>query len=347
LLGTRGIRLFVGLGIVLLLCTAVGAGWFFNQSATGTGPAGGDTLFNGVLAVGQGFVDVPDGLTAMHPLQVGRVKMVQVQEGDAVKAGDLLLSVDNEVQRLRLQEAQADLDAVRKELADAQRILPLNRAHDMAMQKKKIEALQADYDIAQRDLEKVKNSELAKGQLPNFQDKLKAAAASIELEQEMLKKIEDTDIVGPVERLQDKVKTKQAKADQAQRAVFECDVYAPDDGIVLRLFATPGDTLSSQPRQPAIVFCPNVQRIIRTEVLQEFADKVQVGQIAYIEDDTRAATRWKGQVVRVPQWLANRRAIMFEPFQYNDVRMLECIVALDPGGPPVRIGQRMRVIIMK
>jgi HlyD family secretion protein len=345
LLGKRGIRLFVALGIVLLLCTAVGAGWFFNQSASGTGPAGGDSLYNGAVAYGQGCVDVPDGLTHMHPLQVGRVKMVQVQEGDVVKAGDLLLSVDNEVQRLRLQEALADLEAARKELADARRQLPL----DIAIQTKKIEALQADYDIAQRELDKVKNSgsELAKGQLPSASDKLKAAAARIEAEQALLKKIEDTDVVGPVERLQDKVKAKQAKADQAQRAVFECDVYAPDDGIVLRLFATPGDTLSSQPRQAAIVFCPNVQRIIRTEVLQEFADKVQVGQIAFIEDDTRAATRWKGQVVRVPQWLANRRAIMFEPFQYNDVRMLECIVALDPGGPPVRIGQRMRVIIMK
>jgi multidrug efflux pump subunit AcrA (membrane-fusion protein) len=345
LLGPRGIRFFWVLGFVLLLGTAVGAGWFFNQPATGSGLAGGDAFYNGVEAFGQGLVDVPDGLTFMHPLQVGRVKIVQVQEGDAVKAGDLLLSVDNDVQRLRLQEALADLDAARKELADAQRQLPL----DIAIQKKKIEALQADYDIAQRELDKVKNtgSELAKGQLPSAEDKLKAAAARIEAEQALLKKIEDTDVVGPVERLKDKVKSKQAQAELAQRAVFECDVYAPGDGIVLRLYATPGDALSNQPRQPAIVFCPNVQRIIRTEVLQEFADKVQVGQIAYIEDDTRAATRWKGQVVRVPQWLANRRAMMFEPFQYNDVRMLECIVALDPGAPPVRIGQRMRVIIMK
>jgi HlyD family secretion protein len=342
-LGSRGTRFFVGLGIVLLLCTAIGAGWFFNQPATGTGPSS-DAALTGVVAFGLGYVDVPDGITLMHPLQVGRVKMVQVKEGDEVKEGDLVLSVDNELQRLRLREALADLDAATRELADAQRLLPLNRENDIAIQKSKIEVLQIEHDAAKRELDKYKKSE-SQPNLSAFEDKLKAAKAHIEAEQALLKKIQDIDVIGPVERLKDKVKAKQALADQAQRAVFECDLYAPADGVILRLYATPGDTLSSQPRLPAIQFCPNVPRIVRAEILQEFAEKIQVGQIAYIEDDTRAATRWKGQVVRVPQWLSNRRSILFEPFQYNDVRMLECIVSIDAGGPPVRIGQRMRVII--
>jgi hypothetical protein len=29
----------------------------------------------------------------------------------------------------------------------------------------------------------------------------------------------------------------------------------------------------------------------------------------------------------------------------NDVRTLECIVSLEPGGEPLRIGQRMRISI--
>ena len=34
-----------------------------------------------------------------------------------------------------------------------------------------------------------------------------------------------------------------------------------------------------------------------------------------------------------------------EPLQFNDVRTLECIVTLDPGQPPLRIGQRVRVTL--
>jgi hypothetical protein len=46
-------------------------------------------------------------------------------------------------------------------------------------------------------------------------------------------------------------------------------------------------------------------------------------------------------------WYTHRRSILLEPSQQNDVRTLECIVEVDPGQPPVRIGQRMRVTIAR
>jgi hypothetical protein len=49
--------------------------------------------------------------------------------------------------------------------------------------------------------------------------------------------------------------------------------------------------------------------------------------------------------MRVSDWFTQRRSMLQEPFQYNDVRTLECIVYLDPGSGPVRIGQRVRVTI--
>src|SRR4051812_6071410 len=102
-IGTRSIHFFWLLGILLLLGTAVGAGVVLNQPATGTGPTSADMPFIGV--VGQGFVDVEDGVSALNPTQLGRVMRVLVSEGDEVKKGDLLLCVDNELQRAKLREA--------------------------------------------------------------------------------------------------------------------------------------------------------------------------------------------------------------------------------------------------
>jgi multidrug resistance efflux pump len=345
-IGSRGIRFAWLLGFVLLLGTAAGAGWFFNQPASGTAPSNSEPLLHATW--GLGYVDVDNGIIALHPQQPGRVKDVWVKEGDEVKEGDLLLSMENDVQRARLRAANADLDAARKELADAQAQLPKDRDDDIAIQKKKIKVAQLDYDAAKSELDAFVNSatgEPSKKQLENYQKKLDAALATVEVQKAILKKIEDTDVIGPVERLKDKVKAKQAHADEAQRAFFECDVYAPANGMILRLFATAGESLPAQPRQPAIQFCPGTPRIIRTEILQEFADQVHEGQFAVIVDDTRAAAKWKGKVQRVSPWFAARRSVLQEPFQYNDVRTLECIVSLDPGGPPVRIGQRMRVKI--
>ncbi len=37
--------------------------------------------------------------------------------------------------------------------------------------------------------------------------------------------------------------------------------------------------------------------------------------------------------------------MLYEPFQLTDIRTVECLVVLDPGQPPLRFGQRVRVLI--
>jgi hypothetical protein len=58
-----------------------------------------------------------------------------------------------------------------------------------------------------------------------------------------------------------------------------------------------------------------------------------------------AGPSWHGRVIRVSDWYTHRRSILQEPFQLNDVRTLECLIALDRGQQPLRIGQRVRVTI--
>jgi HlyD family secretion protein len=343
---SRGIRFVWLLGIVLLIGTAVGAGWFFNQPATGTGPSSSEPQVNGV--VGLGYVDVESSVISMHPQIPGRIKAVWVVEGEAVREGDLLLSMENDVQRAKFRAAAAELDAAKKELADAAVNLPRERDDEIAIQNAKIKVAQFDYDSAKSELDAYEASATgapSAKQKALYQKKLDAAAAVVELQQAVLKKIQNTDVTGPIERLKDKVKAKQAVVDAAQRAVFECDLYAPVDGQILRLHGTQGESLPVPAMQPVIQFCPNTQRIVRAEIPQEFADKVQKGQSATIEDDTITATKFKGKVTHVADWFTRRRSVLQEPFQYNDIRTLECIVTIEPGSPSVRIGQRVRVLI--
>jgi hypothetical protein len=44
-------------------------------------------------------------------------------------------------------------------------------------------------------------------------------------------------------------------------------------------------------------------------------------------------------------WYTQRRLVNEEQLQLKDVRTLECLIALDPGQPPLLIGQRVRVTI--
>jgi hypothetical protein len=103
--------------------------------------------------------------------------------------------------------------------------------------------------------------------------------------------------------------------------------------------------LSPSAKQAAVLFCPAGPRFIRAEVEQEFASRVKVGQSVIIRDDGADPVVRQGRVASLSDWYTQRRSILDEPLQTNDVRTLECLVTLDPGQPPLRIGQRVRVLI--
>jgi hypothetical protein len=82
-------------------------------------------------------------------------------------------------------------------------------------------------------------------------------------------------------------------------------------------------------------------------VEQEFAFRVKVGQPAVIRDDSSSETVWRGRVSVLSDWYTQRRSVLQEPLQVNDVRTVECLITLDPQQQPLRIGQRVRVRIGK
>ena len=86
---------------------------------------------------------------------------------------------------------------------------------------------------------------------------------------------------------------------KAKLVLDECVLRAPEDGTVLRVLTQVGETVGAQARQPAVEFCPNGPRIIRAEVMQEWASKVEPGQVVLIEDDTRFGPQWQGRVKSV------------------------------------------------
>src|SRR5262249_9425174 len=125
----------------------------------------------------------------------------------------------------------------------------------------------------------------------------------------------------------------------------QCTIKAPTAGTVLRVLVNPGEMLGTARRDPAVQFCPKGQRLVRAEVEQEFAASVSLGQAAAVQADSKAGTTWSVQVIRRADWYTEGRSIIQEPRQINDVRTRECLIALDPGQPQLRIGERVRVSI--
>jgi multidrug resistance efflux pump len=341
------------LGFALLAVSMAGAGWMMRSNA---GPQSGGSPLGDASAAAVvhciGHVDVESGVSYPYPVAAGRVVEVKVREGQTVSAGAVLFRMDDRARRNDVERAEkavktAELAATkaandRAELAKA--VLAQRQAIEVA--KKDLDAARI---AARRKRELADNKALVKEEAEAAEALMQKAEAAVKGEERKLDAIEargaNIDLAG---RLADaEVADRKLLLEKANLALDECLVKAPGDGSVLRLAVQAGDLLAAEPKSPPVIFCPAEARIIRAEVEQEWAGRVQDGMIALIEDETSSGSgpKWTGKVVRCGDWMARRRSILPDPAQFHDVRTLECIIALDPDQTRLRIGQRVRIAL--
>jgi multidrug resistance efflux pump len=343
----RGIRWLMLVAPVLLVATGTGAWHRLQATDSASRPnRPGDDEPEGVICFG--YVDLEAGLTALSPARTGKVTAVLVRENQKVKAGDVLLRLDDEPIRLRVRQAEAELAEARSRLEEAQRV-PRHHRTRLAQQRAAIEAARCRCEAARHQHERLKrlfNSELAtKEEVLSAADSVLALESAERAEKEHLADLELIDCTQPESQARALVKAKQAQLEQAEHALSQCTLKAPEAGTLLRVLVRPGEVLTEAAGQPAFMFCPDRPRIIRAEVSQEKASQVATGQSVLLEDDANPDLHWRGKVQRVSDWYTRRRSILQDPLETQDVRTLECIIEPE-SAPLLRIGQKLRVTIL-
>ncbi len=339
-------------GVVLVAgCTA---GWVFrdslNPGQTSSPPPSAPSSDGEIVAVCVGHVDLEGGTTYLNPLQPGVVAEIKVHETQEVPKGAVLLRLDDRVARLHLQEAEAGLKAAQKQLIQAQQ-LPEQLRLKTAQQKLAIEAAEVRLSAAQSLL--ARKQKLQKDTLINnsevsvAQDQVKEAEILLKAEQEKLSELLLQKPLLAIDRAREDVVASKARAKLARYALDHCTLKAPSAGTVLRIMVNPGEIVSGLPQQPALLFAPHGQRVIRAEVEQEFVDQLAVGLTAQARDPRNIGPVWHGKVVRVSDWLLRRRSILQEPGHFLDVRTAECLISLESGQAPPRFGARLTVTLSK
>jgi multidrug resistance efflux pump len=145
------------------------------------------------------------------------------------------------------------------------------------------------------------------------------------------------------------VAKQQAELQQAEYADRLMTLKSPVDGKIVRLNTMEGMSFGQQTRKELMQIQPDGKLIIRAEVDQEFASRVEKGQQAIIQDDGNPNLKWTGTVLRVSEAFLPKRSgsMVPEGLPMNDKNILECIVSVDSGdsNTPIRHGQRVRVSI--
>lgn len=348
-------RRFSGVrAVVLGACVLVPLGgvvWWLNRPKPDAGKNATGLSDLDVVCIGR--VDGLATVASLDPAVPGRVIRVRVMEGDVVKAGQELLELHDSAFKLQEEQARAALDAADTEIAAADLEL---KQHPTKIQAQTARVTAAgDRAAAARQLLDERRKQASFGSvtaagLAAFESEVRAVEQG-----ELAEKIALTDLTaaeGAIKLRQKAAAARRAGADvavrTAEKAVQDCVMRAPSAGTVLRVQASAGETVAPGTPRPAVLFRPDGPLVVRVELEQEFLARVAEGAKATIRDETRTdSPTWTGRVLRVSNWVGQKRSIVLEPGILNDVRTVECVVTIDPSAEGLLVGQRMRVQISR
>jgi len=348
-------RRIPGLGIViaiafLLLPIAAVAYWL--NRPRGNEVVGGPGLAD-LDVVCLGRIDGLLPVASLEPSIPGKVAQVFVKDGQTVKTGEKLLLLDDEALKLKESEARAVFDAAELDVQAARLEETLYPFRKLA-QESAVAAAGERVVAAEKLLEEKKKSTMFTTVTPG--ELLAGEAELNQLKHLKTAELSRLDEVKSGEAaLKLKVKAAESKRTmaeiahkQAEKAVRDCVLRAPSAGIVLRVQTSRGESVVPGGMQPPIVFRPESPLVVRAELEQEFLGRLKLGGKATVRDDSRAdSSTWNGTVLRVGNWVARKRTVVLDPGEVNDVRTVECVIALEGSTEGLLVGQRMRVRIAK
>ncbi len=265
-------RLLGGLALGLLVAAGSGGGWFLLRGNRNAGPV-----------VLQGNVDVRQAELSFKV--GGRIQSMQVQEGDAVKAGQILAELEKQDFEADCAQARGQAAAQSAGLAE---LLNGSRPEEISQARAQV----ADYKAAlvnagisvRREQRMVAagasshaNYDLAQANLQEIEARLAAARAGLALA-----------VKGPRQERIDAARgqLQQAKATVvlAEQRLADTSLVAPDDGVILARVREPGTIVGIGDPVYTVVFTHPTW--IRAYVAEPNLDRVRPGAKAEIRTDS-------------------------------------------------------------
>ena len=177
----------------------------------------------------------------ISPKTTGRLVALYVEQGDEVKAGQILARMDAEDFQAELTHAQAELAQARAEYT---RVLNGNRREAIARAKSQVLSAQAQADLSSKKLAKnrflAQEGAIAQLTLDEYISENQTALAHLAEAQEQLRELETGSRIEDIEQSQAKVAAAQAQVATVKIKLEDTKIRAPFDGIVSQKYATVG-----------------------------------------------------------------------------------------------------------
>ena len=275
----------------------------------------------------------------------GRLSRVLVDEGDEVRAGQVIAEIVNDDFKARVASAEADLAARQ---ADARRVTNGARAEERREAEADVRQAEADLEHAKADHARSKElfdeKVISRAEMDKAEQALRMTTARVDSLRERHAFINADAREEDRARAAADVALSRARLNEARALYEKTFVRSPIDGIVLRRHAKPGERVSTQFDSPIVTLADRSSVRVRVDVDETDVARVKVGQPAYVTADAYGARRFPGKVVRVGQILGRKNIRTDEPTERVDQKVLETLIELQDGHE-LPIGLRVRAFI--
>src|SRR5580765_7911282 len=321
----------VGLGICLLTASLVVASRRAQESAAASSAPAHNTP---LMIAGPGRVEPSSEDIKIGSELSGRLKVVNVEEGDAIRRGQVLAELENADYRAQVESARANVvakQAVLRKVINGARRQERDEAWSSVSEAKAV--TENSKSELRRRQELLAAGVVSREELERYAREADVAQAKYEAAVQQHALVDDRAREEDQSFAEADLKLAQAQLEEAQARFDKTFIRSPIDGSVLRKHHRSGESVSNSSTVPDPVLTIGDRKTLRVRVDVDETDvsKVNVGQSAYVTADAFGKQKFWGRVVRVGQQLGPKNVRTDEPTEKVDTKILETLLELDAG----------------
>ncbi|MFZ0960989.1 MAG: efflux RND transporter periplasmic adaptor subunit [Terriglobia bacterium] len=278
---------------------------------------------------------------------VGRLKEVTVNDGDPIRKGQIVAVLENDDLQAQVEQSRANVQHAQAAL---ERLQNGARPEERAASRAAMNEAQAAADNARLNYQRsqklfAEGGVISQSVLDQAERDWKMAQARLDSARENYKLVMAPPRSEDVAAAQAELNLTRAQLAQAQDNYDYSFVHSPVDGVVVKRYMNPGESISYESLyQPIVSVSDTTRLMVRTEIDETDIGKIQIGQRADIRCDAFRGQTFHGHVVRLSGGLGPKKIQTDNPTEKIDMDVLESFVEVDPG-TPLRVGLRVDVYI--
>lgn len=311
-------------------------------SATTSAPARSDWL-----AAAPGRVEPRTGQVRVGAQLLGRIAEVTVKVNDVVEEGEMLIRLDDEEARARLQAAETEASSSKRE-RDAQPAEKnredVRKAEDAVFSAERAVTnarFGLEYELQQKRAGRGSASGVSEARkaLDEAKDQLKRERSTYAVAQSK------SDVPAP-SRLESVLQASRSNVAIAEALLEKTRIRAPVAGTILMLPAKAGEMVAPSPEQALAVLGDMSVVRLKAEVDEHDVSKMKIGGKVIIRTNAYPGRDFTGSVSELAPALGSPRFALRGARRPTDVEVLEVTIDLD-GKVPLLPGMRADAFFMR